>query len=137
MSKIAREISKKVSVVALATALAVQAVPVNAVELEEKNDAQVVETTEEKAEAAETKVEEAAPVVEKEESIKESPKDTSRYNNYYDDNNDDDEIINIPDKVLEYNLEEYVSFLGAKSGKDLDILFPLPSNTKPCDKTVL
>ncbi len=104
MSKIAREISKKVSVVALATALAVQAVPVNAVELEEKNDAQVVETTEEKAEAAETKVEEAAPVVEKEESIKESPKDTSRYNNYYDDNNDDDEIINIPDKVLEYNI---------------------------------
>ena len=36
------------------------------------------------------------------------------------------ELINkLKDKVLEYNLEEYVSFLGAKSGKDLDILFEL------------
>ena len=120
MSKIAREISKRVSVVALATALALQAVPVKAVELEGTNDAKVVETkegkeetaveiTEEKAEDAETKVEEAASVVEKEEVIKESSKDTTEHekSSYYRD--DDNERVYFEDK----NLEEYI-LNGAK-----------------------
>lgn len=97
MSKIAREISKRVSVVALATALAVQAVPVNAVELEDINDAKVVETTEEKAEAKPETVEDKKTVEPKNEEIKSVVEAK------------ESEVINIPDKDVEKGIREQLS----------------------------
>lgn len=108
MSKIAREISKRVSVVALATALAVQAVPVNAVELETISDSAVVEASNEEVvedkKDVEAKVEEVAPIVGEEESVKESSKDTNEHEKlkYYRD--DDDERVYFEDKALEEEL---------------------------------
>ena len=102
MSKIAREISKRVSVVALATALAVQAVPVNAVELEDINDAKVVETTEEKAEAKPEKVEDKKTVEPKNEEIKSVVEAK------------ESEVINIPDKDVEKGIREQISLTEDK-----------------------